>query len=333
VADTDGNRPDGSSARSNGETSENRPSLLGQIVGRFAHLVRGLTGTGSVREDLAEILKEEEGAPTELAPQERHMLRNILQFGDLRVGDVMVPRADIIGVDEATGLTALVQLFSDAQHSRLPVYRQTLDSPTGMVHVKDVIGLLVPGREPPKDFDLRKLKRDVLFVPATMPVVDLLLKMQTRHIHLALVIDEYGGTEGLLSIEDLVEQIVGDIADEHDTDAPPMLLQRADGSFDADARVMIEDFEARTNLRLVEPDEEEDIETLGGLVTSLAGHVPKRGEVIDHIAGVSFEVVDADARKVKRLRLRLLTPRGEPSNDLLDREETPPQPKARAGGG
>jgi magnesium and cobalt transporter len=158
--------------------------------------------------------------------------------------------------------------------------------------------------------------------------------MQQRHIHLALVIDEYGGTEGLLSIEDLVEQIVGDIADEHDTDAPPMFVERADGTFDADARVMIEDFESRTNMRLVHPDEEEDIETLGGLVTSLAGRVPKRGEVIEHPAGVSFEVVDADARRVKRLRLRLLTPRGEPSNDLdLDRDETSPQPKARAGGG
>jgi CBS domain containing-hemolysin-like protein len=201
-----------------------------------------------------------------------------------------------------------------------------------MVHVKDVIGLLVPGREAPKDFDLRKFKRDVLFVPATMPVVDLLMKMQQRHIHLALVIDEYGGTEGLVSIEDLVEQIVGDIADEHDTDAPPMLLQRADGTFDADARVMIEDFETRANLRLVEPGDEEDIETLGGLVTSLAGRVPKRGEVIDHDA-VSFEVVDADARRIKRLRLRLVTPPAEPSNDLIERDETPPQPKARVGGG
>jgi CBS domain containing-hemolysin-like protein len=307
---------------------------LGQILGQVGHLFRTLTGTASVRENLEEMLKVEEGTPNELDPQERHMLRNILAFGDLRVGDVMVPRADIIGVDEETGLDQLVLLFSDAQHSRLPVYRKTLDSPTGMVHIKDVIGLLAPGREPPKDFDLRKLKRDVLFVPATMPVVDLLLKMQQRRIHLALVIDEYGGTEGLLSIEDLVEQIVGDIADEHDTDAPPMFLQRADGTFDADARVMIEDFEARTNLRLVDLEEEEDIETLGGLVTSLAGRVPKRGEVIDHDAGVSFEVVDADARHIKRLRLRLVTPRGEPSNDLaLDRDETPPQPKARAGGG
>jgi CBS domain containing-hemolysin-like protein len=332
VADTDGNRPDGSSARSNGETSEHRPTLLGQIAGRLGHFLRALTGSGSVREDLEEILKEEEGAPTELAPQERHMLRNILQFGDLRVGDVMVPRADIIGVEEGMKLEELVQLFSDAQHSRLPVYRQTLDSPIGMVHVKDVIGLLVPGREAPKDFDLRKFKRDVLFVPATMPVVDLLMKMQQRHIHLALVIDEYGGTEGLVSIEDLVEQIVGDIADEHDTDAPPMLLQRADGTFDADARVMIEDFETRANLRLVEPGDEEDIETLGGLVTSLAGRVPKRGEVIDHDA-VSFEVVDADARRIKRLRLRLVTPPAEPSNDLIERDETPPQPKARVGGG
>lgn len=333
MAETEDNRPD-APARSTNDPSEHRPSLLGQLAGQLGYLLRGLTGSNTLRQNLEEILQANDGQADELAPQERHMLRNILEFGDLRVGDVMVPRADIIGVEEETSLEDLVRLFNEAQHSRLPVYRQTLDNPTGMLHIKDVIGLLVPGAEIPKVFDLKKLKRDILFVPDTMPVIDLLLKMQQKHIHLALVIDEYGGTEGLVSIEDLVEQIVGDISDEHDTDAPPLLSQRPDGSFDADARVMIEDVETRTGLTLVTPDEEEEMETLGGLVTSLAGRVPKRGESFDHPAGVKFEVVDADARRVKRLRLRLASPQGEPSNDLTPvRDDASAEPKARAGGG
>ena len=233
------------------------------------------------------------------------MLANMLGFGELKVSDVMVPRAQILAVDEDTPMSELVALFRDAKHSRLPVYRETLDDPTGLVHVKDVLALLEPdgaGGYRPEPSSIARLKRPILFAPPSMRALDLLLKMQATHTHLALVIDEYGGTDGLVSIEDIIEEIVGDIADEHDEETPP--LKREGEDFIADARLELEDFKTETGIDLATPETDVDVDSLGGLVVWLLGRVPQRGEIIAHPAGYEFEVLEADPRKVKRLRIR-----------------------------
>jgi hemolysin (HlyC) family protein len=217
-----------------------------------------------------------------------------------------VPRADIIAVDESISICELIAKFREAQHSRLPIYRDSLDDPVGLVHIKDVVGLGELGadgimRWP--DVPISRVKRDILVAPPSMPASDLLVKMQTTQIHLALVIDEYGGTDGLVSIEDLVEEIVGDIGDEHDVDEAPHLTRLPDGAYEADARLDLEDFAEQTGIQLLPSESEEDVDTLGGLVATLIGRVPQRGEIVSH-NGFEFEVLESDPRRIKRLRLR-----------------------------
>jgi magnesium and cobalt transporter len=282
--------------------------LLSEIAARLAQAVRGLRKDSTMRESLEEVIEESERETQDLSSQERMMLGNLLTFGGLTVSDVMVPRADIVAVEEQTPFAELVALFREAQHSRLPIYRETLDDPLGMIHIKDVIALVETGadgqlRWPP--VPITKLKREVLFVPGAMPALDLLLKMQATRIHMALVVDEYGGTDGLVSIEDLVEEIVGDIDDEHDVDEAPDITMRPDGKYDADARVSLEDFKERTGIDLTDMETEEDVDTLGGVVAATLGRVPVRGEIVSH-AGVEFEVLEADPRRAKRLRIRSL---------------------------
>jgi len=261
----------------------------------------------SARESLAELIAAE-AAAVEIDPRERELLLNILHFGELRADDVMVPRADIVAVPVDISLAELVHVFNDKQHSRLPVYRDSLDDVVGFVHVKDVMARW--GQT--GSFQLRDLVRTVLFAPPSMPVPDLLIRMRTTRIHMALVIDEYGGVDGLVTIEDLVEEIVGDIEDEYDVAEMPQLQQKPDGSYEADARAPIDKFEERIGRDLLPDEEDEYIDTLGGLVVSLVGRVPQRGELVTHPAGLEFEVLDADPRRVKRLRIR-----ARPSADTL----------------
>jgi len=275
----------------------------------FKRILQWLRGedpsSAAMRESLEEAIEESERQSPALSAQERVMLTNLLAFGELKVLDVMVPRADIIAADETMPLAELVVLFREAKHSRLPVYRETLDDPIGLVHVKDVLGLLEaqPGAvwRLPKSA-LARITRPILFVPPSMRALDLLLKMQTSHTHLALVIDEYGGTDGLVSIEDIIEQIVGDIADEHDEEDAQ--LRRDGNAYIADARHDLEDFKQQTGIDLMTEDNAEGVDSLGGLVVSLAGRVPQRGEIIAHPAGYEFEVLEADPRRVRRLRIR-----------------------------
>ncbi len=299
---------DATEARST-QQGQGRP-ILSEIAARLAQALRGLRKDSSMRESLEEVIEESERGTQELTSQERLMLANLLTFGDLAVSDVMVPRADIVAVDEGTPFADVVALFREAQHSRLPLYRETLDDPLGMLHIKDVFALIETGEDgqlrwPP--MPIAKLKREVLFVPAAMPALDLLLKMQATRIHLALVVDEYGGTDGLVSIEDLVEEIVGDIDDEHDDEEQPEIIALPDGNYTADARVELEDFKERTGIDLTAADTEEDIDTLGGVVAAALGRVPVRGEIVSH-GRVEFEVLEADPRRAKRLRVRLLQP-------------------------
>jgi magnesium and cobalt transporter len=278
-------------------------------------LIQKLTGqdteTTTIRESLEEVIEESDRESPALSAQERVMLGNLLTFGELKLSDVMVPRADIVAVDENIGLADLLKLFREAQHSRLPVYRETLDDPTGLIHVKDVLGLLQPEADGAYCLSpharINSLRRPILFVPPSMRALDLLLKMQATHTHLALVIDEYGGTDGLVSIEDIIEEIVGDIADEHDEDTP---IVKADGDgFIADARIELDDFRAQTGHDLLVNDGDEnfsrDIDSLGGLVVSLLGRVPQRGEIVAHPDGTEFQVMEADPRRVKKLRVTL----------------------------
>ena len=279
------------------------------VVGLLNRLLRGRDESAKLRESLEEVIEQSDAEDRPLAREERSMMLNILQFGELTVADIMVPRADIIGVEASTPLDALARIFRDAQHSRLPVYRESLDHPIGMVHIKDLIGLAVPveaGIAHPKS--IQDIRRDVLFVPPSMPVVNLLVKMQSTRVHLALVIDEYGGTDGLVSIEDIVEQIVGDIEDEHDTDDVQSIVPRGAGEFDASARTDLEEVEKLVGFRLADEDMAEEIDTLAGLVFSLVSRVPQRGEIVKHPSGVEFEVLEADPRRLRRLRVRVTRP-------------------------
>jgi magnesium and cobalt transporter len=268
-------------------------------------LRRGRNGD-TLRETIEELIEETEtevDAP--ITEDESALLRNILQLRNLTAYDVMVPRADIAAVSVDIELADLVRIMSTKGHSRLPVYRETLDDVVGMVHIKDVLTCLT-GDQP---FDLKSILREVLFVAPSMRALDLLLQMRLARIHMALVIDEFGGIDGLTTIEDVVEEIVGEIEDEHDVEQGPKMLARPDGSLIADARTTIEEFERRVGPVLSEEEREQDIDTLGGLVFTLTGHVPTRGETVAHPSGIVFEVIEADPRRVRRLRVRNLPQR------------------------
>ncbi len=282
--------------------SENRPESGG--TGFWTRLVQVLRGRGSeetLRESIEELLQEHPEAESPAGSAERALLRNVLEVGDLRVGEIRVPRADIIAVAEDIAFDQLVKVLIEAEHSRLPVYRETLDDVIGMVHIKDVMPYLA-GRE---GFEFGKILRRVLVVPPSKIVLDLLREMRATRTHMAVVVDEYGGVDGLVTIEDLVEQIVGEIDDEHDEVEGPMLVERAPGLFDAQGRCPIEDLEERFGRRLIDPEEDEAVDTLGGLIVAELGRVPQRGELVEHASGLAFEVVDADPRRVKRVRIRV----------------------------
>jgi CBS domain containing-hemolysin-like protein len=277
---------------------DSRPSWLARLRGAFSR-VSGEPESEARTNGSADPRRE-------AAARER--LVNAAEFETLRVDDVMVPRADIVAVDVETPLAELSRLFAEAAHSRLPVYRETLDEPLGMAHIKDVMKHLALGVDNGVPLAekriLASILRPVLFVPPSMSAADLLLKMQSRRIHMAIVVDEFGGTDGLVTLEDLVEEIVGDIEDEHDDANAPTIRARSATSWDADARTTIEELEELAGRELPLDDLTEDVDTLGGLVFALAGRVPERGEVIRHPAGLEFEVVEADPRRVKRLVVR-----------------------------
>ncbi len=284
---------------SSGTTLLNRiGGLLGARTRRPDH---------GVRESIAELVQEAadagdtDGEVPELDRQERALIANVLRLRGATADDVMIPRADIIAMPIDLTWDQAVELIRREGHSRMPVYREQLDDIAGMVHIKDVFAW--DGK--PDAFRMETILRKPLMVAPQIPVLDLLLQMRVARVHLALVVDEYGGIDGLLTIEDLVETIVGDIADEHDEHDTPMVTERADGTLDLDARMKVEDFEARVGALLTEEERDADIDTIGGLVFTLAGRVPARGEVISHVSGAEFRVLDSDARRIRRLRAKL----------------------------
>ena len=305
----------GRAARRNGNGRDAGPrgNGAGGSLGQAWAWLRGLVRPRgnheeSLRHTIEELIEESERADQEgatIGTHERVMLANILHLRHLTAYDVMVPRADIVAAQVDSSLDDLIEVMSRKGHSRLPIYRDNLDDIVGLVHIKDVL-THVKGK---RAFRLSRITREVLFVAPSMPVLDLLLEMRLTRVHMALVVDEFGGIDGLVTIEDLVEEIVGEIEDEHDVVEEPKLIERPDGSLVADARMPIEAFEDRVGPVLTDEEREEDIDTLGGLLFVLADRVPGRGELIVHPSGISFEVMEADPRRVKRLRIRNLPPR------------------------
>jgi magnesium and cobalt transporter len=266
-------------------------------------LVGPRNGETSLREELEELIEEhEEEQPID--QHERTLLSNILKLHELAATDIMVPRVDIVALEIDTPFAEVVKQMIEHGHSRLPLYRETLDDVIGIVHIKD----LLPYAADAKPVPLGKIVRKVLFVAPSLPVLDLLLQMRLSRVHMALVVDEFGGIDGLVTIEDVIEEIVGEIEDEHDDADQPKLIERPDGSLIADARIKIETLQERVHAPLLPAQQEEVIESLGGLVGALAGRVPSRGEVVKHPSGIEFEVLDADPRRIKRVRVRGLPP-------------------------
>ena len=291
-------------AETDGADSGPAPKRKRGHAGPLARLLRGLRRdrkSDELRETLEELIEAADFKGEELAPDERRLLRNILRLHSITAADVMVPRADIVAVEVTTPLARFIELVKREGHSRFPVYRGALDEIVGMVHTKDLIAHWSQRR----GFAIEKVLRKVLFAAPSMRVLDLLKEMRITRLHLALVVDEYGGVDGLVTIEDLVEEIVGEIEDEHDEEAPPTLIEEAPGIALADARVKLDEFEKRFGA-FVDDEERAEVDTLGGLVFYLANRVPSRGELIKHSSGIEFEIVDADPRRVRLLRVRHL---------------------------
>jgi CBS domain containing-hemolysin-like protein len=284
------------------DSSSTAPESGGSFWKGLRTFLFGDEGEATLRDQIEEAIESREGekpAVGDLSHVERQMLRNLLHFGERTADDLAVPRGEIIAVSADISFEALVAAFADAGHTRLPVYEGSLDTVVGMIHLKDVFQVQVSGAEPPQD--ISSLLRTPLYVPESMGVLDLLARMRAERVHLAIVVDEFGGTEGLVTIEDVVEEIVGDIEDEHDEEPEGMLIPLEDGLWDADARAELDDVAETIDARL--GNVEEDVDTLGGLATVLAGHVPQQGEMIQHPSGWRLEITDGDARRVNRLRL------------------------------
>lgn len=304
----------------------------------------------STRADLELVLTAEQ-AQSDFSPEEAAMLKNILGLRETRIERIMVPRADIVAVQQDITLGELVKVFQVAAHSRLVVYNDTLDDPTGMVHIRDLIafmaarasraGPVTAAADDAKAGDLNfaninlsaplaaaNIIREILYAPPSMPALDLLAKMQATRIHLALVIDEYGGSDGLVSIEDLVELIVGDIADEHDEQETPAVIRQSDGSFLANGRASLDDVRAAIGSQFDVGDVAEEVDTLGGYLVTKAGHVPVRGELVPGPEPFEAEVLDADPRRVKRVKIYLRKDRRPASVRDTALRATPSRPAA-----
>jgi CBS domain containing-hemolysin-like protein len=265
------------------------------------HLIFGEDSEPTLRAEIEEAIDEaEESGPVagDLSPTERQMLRNLLHFGEQTAGEIAVTRGDIMAVPSTISFDDLVRAFADAGHSRLPVYGESLDEVIGMIHIKDVF---IANVDPSKERAVSALLREPLFIPESMSVIELLARMRSQRVHLAIVVDEFGGTEGLVTIEDVVEEIVGEIEDEHDEAERGLLTMLDDGLWEADARIELEELGEAVDARLSSEDDE--VDTLGGLVFLLAGHIPAKGECVTHPSGWKLEAVESDPRRIIRVRL------------------------------
>jgi magnesium and cobalt transporter len=283
---------------------ESRPSLVKSVKDRVCQMFGLRQGeTATLKEVIEEVIEEHaEDQQVELPPEEKAMLHNVLSFGETTVHDIIIPRADIVAVPEAISLNNLKSHILKQRHTRIPVYRETLDNVLGFLHIKDLLPMI--GGD--ATYDLQMVLRPVLFVPPSMKLMQLLVKMRGAGSHMAIVVDEFGGTDGLVTMEDLVEEIVGEIQDEHDDDDVQHQLSKVgNGVYEADGRVRIRKLERTLGVSLVTEERREDFDTLGGLIFSQLGRVPAKGEVLTNVTGVKMEILDADARRIRRVRLTL----------------------------
>lgn len=279
----------------------------GGLRALLRRLLRGRGNDGALRDSLEELIESRveqakeagEKPPPALDPHERALIANVLKLRRVTADDAMVPRADIVAVPETITLPALIAVIRREGHSRLPVYRESLDDIIGMIHIRDVFAHL----EREGEFRVADILRKPLFVPPSKPVLDLLLEMRQARTHLAIVVDEYGGTDGLVTIEDVIEQIVGDIADEHDEPLAAQVITRPDGTLDVDARLPVEEFERHVGAVLSEEEREGEIDTVGGLILAIAHRIPARGETIAHPSGLEFRILEADSRRIRKVRV------------------------------
>lgn len=288
------------------EAREERPSLLEQVRGWLRSALR--QKDGSLKEVLEEVIEEhEEQAQERLAPEEKLMLHNVLRFSEIKVSDIMTPRADIAAVASDTTWPELKRHIVEMRHTRIPVYEETLDKVLGFIHIKDLLSLLSDESK----FDIQGLLRSLLFVPPSMRIIDLLIRMRHAGSHMAIVVDEYGGTDGLVTMEDLFEEIVGDIQDEHDDDEDNehRIVRINEATYEVSARIPIEKLEQELGLNLISSEDEDGFDTLGGLIFFQLGRVPAKGEIVQHNSGIHFEIADADPRRIRRVRILKATSR------------------------
>lgn len=274
-------------------------SMMSRLKHWFRHLLK-LRVPFSLQESVAELIEEHDESGQSISLEERTMLRNVVSVGDTTIGDIMVPRGDIIAVNFEVSLDALKEAFLEEGHTRMPVYRDSLDNVVGFIHIKD----LIPVLDKSESFSMETYMRQILVASPSMKVLDLLIKMRFARVHMAIVLDEYGGTDGLVTIEDLVEQIVGSIEDEHDDEYDLEIRPLSANSYEASARVKIQALETMFSTKITNEEEDHDCDTIGGLIFLIQGHVPVKGDVINHHSGIEFEIIDADPRHIKRVIIR-----------------------------
>jgi len=255
----------------------------------------------NIKEDLETVLDNKSKNTDGISKQERIMLMNILKIDEILARDIMIPRAEIIAVEESISFEEVIKIFVDGAHSRIPIYHEQLDNITGMLHIKDLVKYQTENDT--KNNFIDNIKKEILHIPPSMPALDLLIKMQLTRLHMGVVIDEYGGVDGLITIEDVIEEITGEIEDEHDAKDISMLIKLSSNTFESNARLPIEELEKIAHIKLSKGDDEAD--TIGGLVVSIAGRVPQRGEIIKHESGILFTILDADPRRIKTIKISL----------------------------
>ena len=255
----------------------------------------------NIKEDLETVLDNRSNNTDGISKQERIMLMNILKIDKILARDIMIPRAEIIALEESISFEEAIKIFVDGAHSRIPIYHEQLDNITGMLHIKDLVKYQIEN-DIKNDF-IDNIKKDILHIPPSMPALDLLIKMQLTRLHMGVVIDEYGGVDGLITIEDVIEEITGEIEDEHDAKDISMLIKLGPNIFESNARLPIEELEKISQVKLLKDDD--DTDTIGGLVASIEGRVPQRGEIIKHDSGIVFTILDADPRRIKTIKILL----------------------------
>lgn len=255
----------------------------------------------NLKEDLETVLDNKSNNIDGISKQERIMLMNILKIDEILARDIMIPRAEIIAVEESITFDEAIKIFVEGAHSRIPIYHEQLDNITGMLHIKDLVKYQTENDIKSNFID--SIKKDILHIPPSMPALDLLIKMQLTRLHMGVVIDEYGGVDGLITIEDVIEEITGEIEDEHDDKDISMFIKLGPNTFEANARLSIEELERISQIQLTKDDD--DTDTIGGLVATVAGRVPQRGEIIKHDSGIVFTILDADPRRIKTIKISL----------------------------